>query len=81
MSYRINIAKRERRRQWSVGMSEYVYKFYFRVDTEWYPLHPDKHNSDNNLTDLLGELREMYPEPKFKVDVYHHWTERQKVRM
>ncbi len=68
MSYRINVSRRKPRRYWTVGMSEYTYEHYFRVLT---PLSlKDKWNDENNLNDLTAELRSLYPEPEFKVDVW-----------
>jgi hypothetical protein len=68
MNYRINISRRKPRRYWTVGMTEHVYEHYFRVLT---PLLPkDKWDDENNLTDLTAELRSLYPEPDFKVDVW-----------
>ena len=68
MNYRINISRRKPRRYWTVGMTKHVYEHYFRVLT---PLIPkDKWDDENNLTDLTAELRSLYPEPDFKVDVW-----------
>ncbi len=68
MSYRINVSKRKLERRWTVGMNDYVYVHYFRINT---PLLPkDKWNNGDNLTDLVSEMRSVYPEPEFKVDVW-----------
>jgi|TARA_R110002012_G_C11467764_1_gene593602 hypothetical protein len=68
MSYRINISRRKLRTRWVVGMEQYTYEHYFRILT---PLSPkDKYNDRNNLTDLTKELRSVYSEPDFKIDVY-----------
>tara|TARA_R100000773_G_scaffold40498_2_gene36491 strand:- start:3866 stop:4003 length:138 start_codon:yes stop_codon:yes gene_type:complete len=33
-------------------------------------LPKDKWNNGDNLTDLVSEMRSVYPEPEFKVDVW-----------
>lgn len=66
--YRINVSKRKLERRWRVGMDEYTYVHYFRINTPL--LTKDKWNDGDNLTDLVGEMRSLYPEPKFKVDVW-----------
>lgn len=68
MSYRINVSRRKPRRYWTVGMSEYTYVYYFRINTDLLPI--DKWNDGDNLTDLTKEMRSLYPEPEFKVDVW-----------
>jgi len=68
MSYRINISRRKLRTRWVVGMEQYTYEHYFRILT---PLLPkDEWNDQNNLTNLTKEMRSVYPEPEFKVDVW-----------
>jgi len=49
-------------------MNEYAYVHYFRINT---PLLPkEEFIMGDNLTDLVSEMRSVYPEPKFKVDVW-----------
>ena len=68
MSYRINVSRRTLQRRWRVGMDEYTYAFYFRINTLLMP--KDEWNDRENLTDLVSEMRSLYPEPEFKVDVW-----------
>ncbi len=66
--YRINVSKRKLERRWTVGMNEYAYVHYFRINT---PLLPkEEFIMGDNLTDLVSEMRSIYPEPEFKVDVW-----------
>ena len=73
MSYRINVSRRTLQRRWRVGMDEYTYAFYFRINTLLMP--KDEWNDRENLTDLVGEMRSLYPEPEFKVDVWETPTD------
>jgi hypothetical protein len=68
MSYRINVSRRKPRRYWTLGMSEYTYVYYFRINTQLF-LKEESIVGDN-LTDLTKEMRSVYPEPEFKVDVW-----------
>ena len=66
--YRINVSKRKLERRWTVGMNQYTYVHYFRINT---PLLPkEEFIIGDNLTDLVSEMRSLYPEPEFKVDVW-----------
>jgi len=59
VSYRINVSRRTLQRRWRVGMDEYTYAFYFRINTLLMP--KDEWNDRENLTDLVGEMRSLYP--------------------
>ena len=66
--YRIIVSKRKLERRWTVGMNQYTYVHYFRINT---PLLPkEEFIIGDNLTDLVSEMRSLYPEPEFKVDVW-----------
>ena len=66
--YRICVSKRKLERRWTVGMNQYTYVHYFRINT---PLLPkEEFIIGDNLTDLVSEMRSLYPEPEFKVDVW-----------
>ena len=69
MSYTINVSRQQLERQWRPDLPQYVYKYYFRVNTD-HCRKSDWNENSNNLDDMVAEFRSMYPSPKFKVSVY-----------
>jgi hypothetical protein len=62
-TFTINVAKRYLRSRWTVGMKEYGYTHYFRIETD---LIKDE------LKGLTSELSLIYPDPDYKITVYRN---------
>lgn len=63
MSYTINVAKRYLRSRWTVGMKEYGYTHYFRIETDMFK---------DEIKGLTSELSLVYPDPDYKITVYRN---------
>ena len=75
--YTINISKATGR-NWND--TDYSYAFYFRINTDMITAKGSTlHGS--TLTDLLTEMRMVYPSPQYKVDVYKTVTHQESVEL
>jgi hypothetical protein len=72
MPYTIKVSKRHLRGTWSVGMKEYTYSHYFRIETD---LIKDE------LKGLTSELSLIYPDPDYKITVYQNISTSQEVEI
>ena len=71
-TFTINVAKRYLRSRWTVGMKEYGYTHYFRIETDM---------MKDELKGLTSELSLVYPDPDYKITVYRNTSTSKEVEI